>query len=86
MAAPITSDLFQAKTITDDEVNAAIDVFMRDATVPMFRFASRPTIDPAVAVKDHEPSRKAIAEPGASETFRRGMVRTAILLARPTAP
>ncbi|MCJ2106892.1 hypothetical protein MKK70_16210 [Methylobacterium sp. E-041] len=59
---------------------------MRDPTVSLFRFASGHTVDPAAAVKDHEPSRKAVAEPGASGNFRRGMVRTAILLARPTAP
>ncbi|MCJ2039864.1 hypothetical protein MKK55_13085 [Methylobacterium sp. J-059] len=58
---------------------------MRDPTVSLFRFASGHTIDPAAAVKEREPSRKAVAEPGASEAFRRGMVRTAILLARPLA-
>lgn len=86
MADPTIGDLFKAKAITSDEVNTAVDVFMRDPTVSLFRFASGHTIDPAAAVKDHEPSRKAVAEPGASETFRRGMVRTAILLARSVAP
>ncbi|MFK5599927.1 hypothetical protein ACFZ8E_23460 [Methylobacterium sp. HMF5984] len=71
--------------MTDDEVNAAADVFMRDATVSLFRFESGYTVDPAAAVKDYEPSRRSVAEPDASETFRRGMVRTAILLARPAA-
>ena len=83
---PTTGDLFKAKTITDDEVNAAVDVFMRDATVSLFRFASGHTIDPAGAVKDHEPARKAVGNPDWTEKYRRGMVRTAILLARPTAP
>ena len=86
MADPTTGDLFKAKTVTDDEVNAAVDVFMRDATVSLFRFASGHTLDPAAAVKDHEPARKAVADPDRPEKFRRGMVRTAILLARPTAP
>ncbi|MCJ2112987.1 hypothetical protein MKK64_17540 [Methylobacterium sp. E-025] len=85
MADPMTGDLIKAKTIASDEVNTAVDVFMRDPTVSLFRFASGHTVDPSAAVKDHEPSRKAVAEPGAFETFRRGMVRTAILLARPAA-
>jgi hypothetical protein len=42
---------------------------MRDPTVSLFRFASGHTVDPAAAVKDHEPSRKAVAEPGASGNF-----------------
>ena len=32
MADPTTSHLFKAKTITDDEVNAAVDVFRREAS------------------------------------------------------
>ncbi|TXN81455.1 hypothetical protein [Methylobacterium sp. WL8] len=86
MADPTTGDLFKAKTITDDEVNAAVDVFMRDATVSLFRFASGHTINPAAAVKDHEPARKAVGNPEAGDKYRSSMVRTAILLARPTVP
>ncbi|MCJ2042891.1 hypothetical protein MKK55_28670 [Methylobacterium sp. J-059] len=85
MADPTTGDLIKAKTIASDEVNAAVDVFMRDPTVSLFRFASGHTVDPAAAVKDHEPSRKAVANPEAGDQYRSGMVRTAILLARPVA-
>lgn len=86
MADPTTSDLFKAKLVTDEEVNAAVDVFMRDATVSLLRFASGHTLDPAAAVKAHEPARIAVTDSDRSEKFRRGMVRTAILLARPVAP
>ena len=82
MADHTTSDLFKAKTITDEEVAAAVDVFMRDPTVSLFRFASGHTLDPAAAVKAHEPARAAVADPERTEKFRRGMVRTAILLGR----
>ena len=37
-------------------------------------------------LKAHEPSARTVADPDWNEKFRRGMVRTAILLARPTAP
>jgi hypothetical protein len=85
MADPTTGDLIKAKTIASDEVHAAVDVFMRAPTVSLFRFASRHTVDPAAAVKEHEPSRKAVADPDRTENYHRGMVRTAILLARQVA-
>ena len=80
MPGPTTGDPFKAKAVTDDELNAAVDVFMRDPTVSMFRFASGHTLDPAAAVKAHEPARAAVADPDRTEKFRRGMVRTAIQL------
>lgn len=40
----------------------------------------------AAAVKAHEPARAAVADPERTEKYRRGMVRTAILLARPVEP
>ena len=83
MSTTITRDLLKAKIFTDDEVNAAVDVFMRDATVSLFRFASGHALDPAAAVKAHDPAARAVTDPDRNEKFRRGMVRTAILLARP---
>ena len=80
MPDPTIGDLFKAKIVTDDEVNAAVDVFMRDPTVSLFRFASEHTLDPAAAVKAHEPARAVVADPDRMEKYRRGMVRTAILL------
>ena len=85
MTDPTTGDLFKAKTVTDDEVADAVDLFMRDPTVSLFRFASGHTLDLAAAVKAHEPAARAVIDPDRPEKFRRGMVRTAILLARPTA-
>ncbi|WP_187275221.1 hypothetical protein [Methylobacterium sp. WL120] len=76
-----TGDLFKAKAITDDEVNAAVDLFMRDPTVSMFRFASGHTLDLAAAVKAHEPARLAVTDPDRTERHRRLMVRNAILFA-----
>ena len=80
MSTTITSDLLKAKIVTDDEVNAAVDVFMKDATVNLFRFASGHTMDPAASVKAYKPARATVADPDRTEKFRRGMVRTAILL------
>ncbi|GJD47264.1 hypothetical protein AFCDBAGC_5157 [Methylobacterium cerastii] len=86
MSITITSDLLKVKIVTDDEVNAAVDVFMKDATVSLFRFASGHTLDLAASVKAYEPARAAVADPDRTEKFRRGMVRTAILLGPTEAP
>jgi hypothetical protein len=86
MSTTITSDLLKAKIVTDDEVNAVVEVFMRDPTLILFQFASGHTLDAAAAVKEHAPAANAVADPDRTEKFRRGMVRTAILRARPTAP
>lgn len=86
MSNPSTSDLRRTKTVTDDEVNAAIDVFMCDPTASLFRFASGHALDPATAVKAHKPAARAVTDPDRNDKFRRGMIRTAILLARPVAP
>ncbi|TXN60173.1 hypothetical protein [Methylobacterium sp. WL6] len=81
-----TAELSKAKTVSDDEVSAAVDGFLHDPTMSMFRFASGHTLDPAAAVKALEPAKAAIADPTQGEKYQRGMVRTAILLACPTAP
>ena len=85
MADPTTGDLFKAKTVTDDEINTAVDMFMRAADVRLFRFASGHSLDLAAAVRAHDPAARAVADTDRSETYRRSMVRTAVLLARPTA-
>ena len=82
MADPTAGELFKAKSVTDDEVNAAVDVFMRDPTVSMFRFASGHTVDSTAAVKAHLPAKGAVADPDRNKKFRGGIVQTAVLLAR----
>ena len=85
MSDPSTSEQHRALIVTKGEVHAPVDGFMRDPTVSLFRFASGQTRDPAAAVKAHEPARATVADPDRPEKYRRGMVRTAILLARPVA-
>ena len=80
---PTIGELFKAKTITGAEVDAAVDVFMRDATVSLFRFDSGHALDPSAAVKAHPWAKATVANQEATEHLRRGAVRTAILLARP---
>ncbi|MCJ2009223.1 hypothetical protein [Methylobacterium sp. J-092] len=83
MADPTTGDLIKAKTIASDELNAAVDAFMEDPTVRLFRFASGYTVDLAAAVKASRHARATLSEPTAKDGARRSAVRTAILLAWP---
>ena len=86
MSTTITRDLLRAKIVAADEVSAAVDVFMRDPTVSLFRFGSGHTLDSAAAVEAHEPAARAVADQDLTEKFRRGMVRTAIMLGCTVAP
>ncbi|TXM92099.1 hypothetical protein FV222_23700 [Methylobacterium sp. WL103] len=86
MADPTTGDLFKAKIVTDDEVNTAVDIFMRAADVRLFRFASGHTLDLAAAVRASRHATATLTEPTAKDGSKRSAVRTAILLARPVAP
>ncbi|WP_187278848.1 hypothetical protein [Methylobacterium sp. WL12] len=40
MSTTITRDLLKAKIVTNDEVSAAVDVFMTDLTTRLFQFKS----------------------------------------------
>ena len=73
-----TRDPFKAETVTDGEVDATIDVFMRDTTTSMRRFASGHTLNPAAAVKAREQARKAAGDQEASEAYRWGTVQPGI--------
>ncbi|GJD47026.1 hypothetical protein AFCDBAGC_4911 [Methylobacterium cerastii] len=86
MSTTITRDLLKAKIVTDDEVSAAVDVFMTDLTTRLFRFKSGHSLDLANAVRVHQPAKAAVAHPDRNEKFRRGMVRTAILMGCIEAP
>lgn len=83
---PTTGELYKVKAILEDEVVAAVDVFMRDPTVSLFRFNDGHTLDVAAAVKAHPWAKATVASQEASEHLRRAAVRTAILLARPVKP
>ena len=63
MSSTITSDLLKAKIVTDNEVNAAVDVFMTDLTTRLFRFKSGHCLDLADAVRAHQPGQGAVAHP-----------------------
>lgn len=80
---PTTGELYKAKTVTVDEIVAAVDVFIRDPTVGMCRFASGHSFDPAAAVKAPPWAKATVTHADAIDFLKQAAVRTAILLARP---
>ena len=82
-ADPTTGDLFKCGLVTDADVNAAIDAYMADASTGVFPLGDGYTLDLAAAVNGHSFAKNLLARKGASAISRRGVVQTAILLARP---
>ena len=77
-----TGELRKATEITDDEINAAVDVVLTKPETTGFKLGAY-SLDFAAAVGAHGPSAKALADPEAKAGWRRTMARTAILMARP---
>ena len=80
---PTTGELFKAKSLTDADIDAAVDAFMADPTTTLFVFRDRYRIDLAAAVRTHEWASVTVGTKDATEHLKRVAVRTAILLARP---
>jgi len=83
---PTTGDLFKAKTLTEEDLAAAVDAFMADPTTTAFLFGDGYWIDLAEAVRSHEWASVTVGTKDATEHLKRTAVRTAILLARPEKP
>ena len=81
-SSPTVGELFKAKAVTDDEVNAAVEVFMKDAEAGAHPIAAGYSLDLAAAVGAHLWASKVIVHPESSPGLKRAAVRTAILLAR----
>lgn len=81
---PTIGDLFKQALVLDADVQAAVNAYMADAETGVFPVGEGYGLDLAAAVAAHGQSRSAIADPSASDTYKRTMVRTALILARPT--
>lgn len=80
------ADLRRKAIITDDEISAATAAYLADPGGDPCRFGSGHKLDLAAAVEAHRPAKAAVAEKTMKEAYRRTMIRTAIILAVPTAP
>ncbi|GJD70536.1 hypothetical protein [Methylobacterium gnaphalii] len=79
---PTVGELRKAALITDAQIEAAVKAFLEAPFTDAFPIADGLTLNLARAIAEHAAS-AAIADMSSSEAFRRTMVRTAILLARP---
>jgi hypothetical protein len=79
---PTVGELFKAKAVTDDEVNAAVEAYLSDLEAGIFPIADGYVVDVDAAVVKHLWASHVIANPESSPGLKRGAVRTAILLAR----
>ncbi|UYW26619.1 hypothetical protein OKC48_25775 [Methylorubrum extorquens] len=79
---PTVGELFKAKSVTDDEVNAAVDAYLTDLEAGIFPIADGYVVDVDAAVVKHLWASHVIANEESSPGLRRAAVRTAILLAQ----
>ena len=79
---PYFGDLFKAKAISDDNLNAAVDAYMADLTTSRF-FIGEHAADLANAVARSPYAQSMLADSKARMVSKRAAVRTAILLAKP---
>lgn len=76
--------LRQNGTITNDEITAAVEAYLKDPKAPPFEFESGHVLYVARAVHAYRQAREAMAVRGVTEVYRRTIVRTAVILAKPT--
>ena len=80
---PFFGNLFKSKTITDADLDGAVDAFMADSTTGRFEIANNLFVDLAAAVTASPYAKDMLANPKVGENSKRSAVRTAIMLARP---
>ncbi len=80
-SSPTVGELFKAKAVTDDQVNAAVEAYFA-GEAGAHPIADGYSLDLAAAVAGHGWASQVVANPESSPGLKRGAVRTAILLAR----
>jgi hypothetical protein len=76
-------DLYKAKSITDGDLEAAVDAYFLDPTSSLFVMGEGHGVDLAAAVSASLFATEMAADPKRKLASRRAAVRSAILLARP---
>lgn len=79
---PTVGELFKAKAVTDEQVNAAVHAFLADVEASTLSIADGYVVDLDAAVAGHFGVSLLVADEEASVNQKREAVRTAILLAR----
>ncbi len=79
---PTVGELFKAKAVTDEQVNAAVEAYRADPGTTAHPIADGYSLDLGGAVAGHPWASEVVANTESSENLKRAAVRTAILLAR----
>ncbi|WP_232629296.1 hypothetical protein [Methylobacterium sp. Leaf118] len=79
---PTVSDLFKAKALTDEQVDAAVEQYLAEPRTTAHPITEGYTVDLAAAVAGHHWASQITANPGTNSVLKRAAVQTAILLAR----
>lgn len=82
-AAKTIGQLRQDGVVTNAEIAAAVEAYLVNRKMPPFRFESGHVLDVAAAVNAHRQARAVMTEWEATEVYRRTIVRTAVILAKP---
>ena len=81
-SSPTVGELFKAKAVTDEQVNAAVEVYLTDLDAGIFPIADGYVVDLDAAVVEHPWASLVVANEESSPSLKRGIVRMAVLLAR----
>ncbi|KAA0113518.1 hypothetical protein CIW48_29630 [Methylobacterium sp. P1-11] len=76
-------DLLQAKAITQTDIDAAVNAFLANPRVGLFKLALGCVVDLTAAVKADRHATATLKEPTARPGSKRAAVKSALLLARP---
>jgi hypothetical protein len=79
---PTVGELFTAKTVSDYQVNTAVDAYQADPGTTANPIADGYSLDLAAAVEAHPFARATLSEERPTPSRKRKAVRAAILLAR----
>ncbi|ACL62793.1 hypothetical protein [Methylobacterium nodulans] len=81
---PTISTLIVRNVVTFDQLDAAVEAYLSDPTSGPREIGNGVTIDIAAAVQAYSTAKGLAAEQSFEESTRRLLVRTSMLLARPT--
>ncbi|GJD97328.1 hypothetical protein [Methylobacterium iners] len=80
---PTIGELFEAKVILGMDLVRAVDAYMADPATETFEIGGSYVLNLAGAVEASAYAQRVLVDPDANMMRRRGVVRAAILLARP---
>jgi phosphoserine aminotransferase len=79
---PTVGELFKAKAVTDEQLNAAVEAYCDNPTTSGYAINEHYAVNLLDAVTMHDFTQRVLANADASRALKRAAIRSAILLAR----